>query len=150
MFDLYIVDDVVCSLFGCKDWIECTPERFCEEALFFDCFHTLNIFGRCKGTKLYIQSSMFCVKLYIHFVCFVLNFVYTISSYAEKDLHSCLTEYIQILLSRAGIKNAAGVRTYFIRSGGACALLSGCRPFPVVSSGVAGYPPASQRYEVFS
>lgn len=150
MFYFCIVDDVVSSLFGCKDWIECKPECLLKEALFFDCFHTLNIFGRCKGTKLYIQSSMFCVKLYIQIVCFMLNFVYTISSYAEKDLHSCLTEYIQILLSRAGYKKGAGVRTYFIRSGSPCALLSGCRPFPVVSSGVAGYPPASQRYEVFS
>lgn len=147
MFYLCIVDDVVCSLFGCKDWIECTPECFCEEALLFNCIHTFYIFGRCKGTKLYIHSCMFCVKLYIQFARCMLKFVYTKTAIQEKDPHGCNVQIYSLILSRAGIKNAAGVRTYFIRSGDACALLSGCRPFPVVSSGVAGYPPAPQRYE---
>lgn len=147
MFYLCIVDDVVCTLFGCEDWIERKPERFPEEALLFDCIHTFYIFGRCKGTQLYIHFSMFCVKLYIQLWCFVLKFVYTKTAMQEKDPHGCDVQIYSLILSRADRKNAAGVRTYFIRSGDACALLSGCRPFPVVSSGVAGYPPASQRYE---
>ena len=142
-----IVNDVVCTLFGGKDWIECTPERFSEEALLFDYIHTFYIFGRCKVTKLYIHSCMFCVKLYIQFGCFVLKFVYTKSSQAEKGSARLNVQIYHLLLSRADRKKAAGVRSYFSRSGSTCALLSGCRPFRVVSSGVALYPPTSQRYE---
>ena len=82
-----IVDNVVCTLFGGEDWIERTPERFSEEALLFDCIHTFYIFGRCKVTKLYIHSCMFCVKLYIQLRCFVLKFVYTKTAMQEKDPH---------------------------------------------------------------
>lgn len=77
MIYVCIVDDVVCTLFGGEDWIERKPERFLEEARFFDCFHMLYVLRHCKGTKLYIQSIMFCVKLYIHFERFVLKIVYT-------------------------------------------------------------------------